>query len=89
MEDGIDFKTFCIYAAACIVFGCSVGLGCYISFSPYDISITDGLSFMIILFIAGGTPAVFLRWWVDTHMNPDEEEEEDCEEEDSEKEDGE
>ena len=77
MEDGIDFKTFCIYASACIVFGCFVGLGCYISFSPYDISIADGISFMIILFIAGGIPAAFMRWWMDTHMTDTEKEDED------------
>ncbi len=71
MIDDLDLKTFCVYAIACIIFGGFVGLGCYISFSPFNISIADGISFIIILFIAGGIPAVFLRWWIDTHMKED------------------
>jgi fluoride ion exporter CrcB/FEX len=32
---------------------------------------------MIILFIAGGIPAAFMRWWMDTHMTDTEKEDED------------
>jgi len=74
MTDITTPKTFCIYSLLCIIFGCLIGVGCYISFAPYNLDTNDAIACIVILFIAGAVPPVFLNWWI-TESNMEESDE--------------
>lgn len=68
-EDNIlDPKTFISYAFGCIVFGCLIGAGLRITFAPYHLTIDKVIAAMMVLFIAGTIPAVFLHWWQNRNL---------------------
>ena len=56
-------KTFAIASFLCILFGCFIGVGFHISLSSYNLTTSQAIPIIILLFLTGATPAIFLHWF--------------------------
>lgn len=79
--DITNFRTFVLVAVVMIFFGVMVGVGFYITFGKLNLTLTQGLQIMIILFVTCGIIAYIPYLYRDWRMKwgrfaPEEDEEE-------------
>jgi hypothetical protein len=79
--DITDFKTFVWVAVVMMIFGAMVGVGFYITFGKLHVTLSQGLSVMVILFVTCGViayiPYLYRDWVMKQGLfAPDDEDEE-------------